>query len=127
MKNTKIIRGREFEKELRVNASATEKQFRRLLNAVKKKYELKFKVNFQKGWYKDEAFFISDFYFPEALMTIELDGTSHLSLKQQKQDARKAAYLLTQKVKTIRIKNQEVWGMDVEKLFRFLSRNRVIN
>jgi very-short-patch-repair endonuclease len=43
-------------------------------------------MNFQKGWYKDSAFFISDFYFPATKTTIELDGSSHSLKKQQIQD-----------------------------------------
>lgn len=123
---SKLIKGKQFEKELRSNITATEKQFKKLVGQAKKKYKLKFKMNFQKGWYKDSAFFISDFYFPESNTTIELDGKSHNKKKQKEQDSRKEAYLKSIGVKTVRIQNNELWNMDCDSLVNFLVSKRII-
>lgn len=122
----KKILGKQYERELRENASATEKQFKRLLSSMKRKYKLKCKVNFQKGWYKDDAFYISDFYFPQTKCTVELDGTSHDKKSQQIQDQRKEAYLSSIGIRTVRIVNRAIWTLDVDQLFQLLLRNRII-
>lgn len=122
----KIQVGRKYEKELRINASATERQFRKLLQQVKKAYKLKCRVSFQKGWYKDEAFYISDFYFPETKATIELDGSSHDRLCQKIQDEKKADYLKSIGVRTYRLENRQVWAMTPDRLMQYLLRNRIV-
>jgi len=122
----KLEVGKQYEKELRQNITATEKQFKKLISQLKKKYRFKFKMNFQKGWYKDEAFFISDFYFHESNTTIELDGKSHNKKKQKEQDSRKEIYLKSIGVKTIRLENSYVWNLDCDSLCSFLVSRRVI-
>lgn len=124
--NNKTIIGKKYEKELRANATKTEKQFRKLLNTTRKRYGLQFKFNFQKGWYKNEAFYISDFYFPGSKTTIELDGDSHLKFMQIKQDKRKEEYLTSQGIRTLRIPNRDVWHMDLHDTLMLLVRNKVI-
>lgn len=123
----KILVGKKYERELRKNASATEKQFRKLLNTTKKRFKLhNVKYYFQKGWYEGDAFYISDFYFPITKCTVELDGRSHEKRKQKVQDEKKTAYLSSIGVKTIRLSNGRVWMMTTDDLFRFLFVNRVI-
>lgn len=122
----KIQVGKQYERELRLNITPTEKLFKKLTTQLRKKYKLQFKMNFQKGWYKDDAFFISDFYFPETRTTIELDGKSHDKKKQKEQDSRKEAYLKSIGVKTIRMQNSELWNLDCDSLVNFLVSKRII-
>lgn len=122
----KRVLGKQYEKELRKNATYAERHFRKLLNLLKKQYHLKIDVKFQKGWYEQEAFFISDFYFPASKTTIELDGIQHAVKRFADKDAVKTAYLRRIGINTIRIANIDVKLMDSEALLRFLVRNSVI-
>lgn len=49
--------------------------------------------SFRKDGMKDEAFYISDFYFPSSKTTIELDGIQHALKRFADKDAVKTAYL----------------------------------
>lgn len=120
--------GKKYERELRLNASATEKYFKKLLIKTKKAYKLhNVKYYFQKGWYSEKVFYISDFYFPATKCTIELDGQSHNKPGQKLQDQRKTDYLKSIGVRTVRLKNIEAWNLvHPDNLFNFLLRNRVI-
>lgn len=53
-------------------------------------------------------FWIADFYFKDAKLTIEVDGMSHDRKEQQLIDRRKANKLLQHGIETVRIKNQTV-------------------
>jgi very-short-patch-repair endonuclease len=118
--------GKIYEKELRKNATPAEKKFKKLISMIRKQYNLAFKMQFQKGWYKDKAFFISDFYFPASSTTIELDGASHKEPTQIIQDATKSEYLSSIGVRTIRLQNADVYRLEPFGLLRFLLVNDVI-
>lgn len=122
----KIKKGKHYEKLLRDNATPSEKHFKKLLSSVKKQYNLKFTVKFQKGWYKDQAFFISDFYFPSTKTTIELDGKHHEIPEYRAADLKKTQYLQSIGISTIRLKNREIYAFSTEKLYDFLVKNRVL-
>lgn len=118
--------GKQYQKDLKKNASPSEIKFKSLLTQVKKKYFLSFKVEFQKTWIDESAFYISDFYFSETKVTIELDGASHEKKTQKDQDKRKADYLLSLSIRTLRIANSECWLFTPDSLFNYLLRIRAI-
>lgn len=122
----KIKKGKYYEKLLRKNATPMEIKFKKLLSEIKKKYKMKFTVFFQKGWYKDQAFFISDFYFPATKKTIEIDGSQHNTSDQKKRDKLKSVYLESIGISTVRLTNSQVKSMDLEKTIDFLVKNRVL-
>lgn len=122
----KIKKGKHYEKLLRQNATLMERKFKKLLDEVKKHYGVKFRVFFQKGWYKDQAFFISDFYFPATKKTIEIDGSQHNTAEQSKRDKIKSVYLESIGINTVRLTNFHVKSMDVKKTFDFLVKHHII-
>lgn len=126
MNNKKKALGKKYERELRENQTPAERMFKKLLRQVKKEYDLKFECKFQKGWYEDEAFYISDFYFPRSKMTVELDGMQHSNPHQMRKDERKSRHLRALGIGTIRLKNQMVYDMNSDKMMDFLIKNRVI-
>lgn len=122
----KIKKGKHYEKLLRKNATPMERKFKKLLNQVRQQYGVKFRVFFQKGWYKDQAFFISDFYFPVTKKTIEIDGSQHNTTDQSKRDKIKSVYLKSIGIVTVRLTNFQVKSMDVKKAFDFLVKHHII-
>jgi len=117
---------KKYHKELKEKATKSEKQFLSLIRKVKREYNLKFTVVFQKPWISSTKFYFSDFYFPLSKITVELDGLSHYHPLQQKQDMEKEAYLLSLCIRTVRLQNSDVYVMDSAKLFTFLMKNGII-
>jgi len=109
-----IDKSKEYRKLLIKHRTSFEKRFITLLKTLG--------INnyvFQKEWIQEGGFYISDFYFPEIKLTIELDGKQHQEEDQKKRDKKKAIWLKSQGISTTRIENSKVRWMstnDVKKL-----------
>lgn len=119
--NKKVILANKYRDRLVKNATPTERRFKRLLEHCKTKP----KFIFQKQWIEGEAFFISDFYFPDSNYTIELDGNQHSKSLQKAKDAKKAGYLLELGINTLRIHNSKVTWMSTDDLDKVLKMHKI--
>lgn len=121
LSNKQVIANK-YQRNLIKHATNAEQKFKRLLHLSK----LKPKFEFQKQWIQDEAFFISDFYFPASNYTIELDGGYHNTKLQKRKDSRKSKYLRSMYgVKTLRITNKKVLWMSIEDLDKLLKKHKI--
>jgi len=115
-----------FKKTLKKNATKAEKHFLELLTQFRATLMPDFKFSFQKGWIEGKGFYISDFYFEDSKITIEIDGGYHSAKKQVKKDVKKSNYLLERGIKTIRITNNHALSMKLHDLIAFLGKNNII-
>lgn len=100
-------------KELKKKATNSELIFKKRLENLNIKYM------FQKGFIVGNGFYIADFYLPKPYKTIiEIDGEYHLSEKQIEYDKRRDLYFKNRRIKTIRIKNEDVETFDLNFLFK---------
>ncbi len=110
-KQSKIYRAR-----LIKHATKAETRFRQILR------QLKVQHVFQKEWLEGDAFYISDFFFEKAKLTIELDGPYHLEKEQKKKDTIKSLWLAEQGIRTIRIKNEKAAWMSLKQIKALLAK-----
>jgi very-short-patch-repair endonuclease len=54
------------------------------------------------------GYYILDFYCPSEKLNVEVDGHYHFTESGRKHDARRAEYLITLNIKTLRFENSEV-------------------
>ena len=98
-------------KSLRENATKAELYFKSLLDQTTIKYI------FQKAFIQGDAYVIVDFYLPKPYkLCIEIDGEYHDSESQKQKDQWKDRYLKSRKLKIIRLKNHEVYDLNLETL-----------
>ena len=91
---------KERRKELRSNATISEKRLWKFLN--KKQEDFKFRRQHGIGPY------IVDFYLANKKMAIEIDGNVHDNIMRQAYDQRREEYLHSNGIKVIRFSNDEV-------------------
>jgi very-short-patch-repair endonuclease len=91
---------KERRKELRNNATISEKRLWKFIN--KKQQEFKFRRQHGIGPY------IVDFYLADKKIAIEIDGNVHLNVMRQAYDRKREEYLLSKGIKIIRFSNDEV-------------------
>ena len=91
---------KERRKELRSNATISEKRLWKFLN--KKQQDFKFRRQHGIGLY------IVDFYIANKKIAIEIDGTVHNNIIRQAYDQRREEYLQSKGIKVIRFSNDEV-------------------
>ena len=87
-------------KELRSNATISEKRLWKFLN--NKQQVLKFRRQHGIGPY------IVDFYFANKKIAIEIDGNVHNNVTRQTYDQIREKYLFSKGIKVIRFSNEEV-------------------
>ncbi len=91
---------KERRKELRSNATISEKRLWKFLN--KKQQDFKFRRQHGIGPY------IVDFYLANKKIAIEIDGKVHDNIMRQAHDQRREEYLQSKGIKIIRFSNDEV-------------------
>jgi very-short-patch-repair endonuclease len=91
---------KEFRKKLRRESSISEKIFWRAVRG--KKLNCKFRRQFGIGKY------IADFYCHELKLAVEIDGATHETAEELKNDSEKEKYLDGLGIKTKRYKNVDV-------------------
>lgn len=91
---------KERRKELRSNATISEKRLWKFLN--NKQQVLKFRRQHGIGPY------IVDFYFANKKIAIEIDGNVHNNVTRQTYDQIREKYLFSKGIKVIRFSNEEV-------------------
>ena len=91
---------KERRKELRSNATISEKRLWKFLN--KKQQDFKFRRQHGIGPY------IVDFYLANKKIAIEIDGKVHDNIMRQAHDQRREEYLQSKGIKVIRFSNDDV-------------------
>lgn len=106
-------------------ATAPERRVKRLLFDINKNIQRLWFI-FQYPWTDTpgKEFYISDFYFPDIKLTMEIDGNSHDDQNQIDKDNRKTQHLLSKGIKTIRITNSQCYHIDAQFLLNLLLSNR---
>ena len=106
-----------FAQDLKRQATEAEIKFCQVLD------EYGFKYEFQKPFKHFDTFVIVDFYLPDYLMVVEIDGGYHLDPEQAWQDGLRTGRLLDKNKikKVVRFSNEEVLS-SAEKVVRRLCR-----
>ncbi len=112
-----IEKSNEYRKLLIKHATSYETRFKKLL----KELGITAYV-FQKEWIEEGGFYISDFWFSDISLTIELDGQQHSEPLQKKRDQAKAKWLRNKGILTMRITNDKVKWMSTGDLKAILKR-----
>lgn len=105
-----------FSSELKKKATPAELRFKKWLDRFGVKYE------FQKQWIIQDKIFISDFYLPQFMITIEIDGGYHIKPRQRLVDAQKSGFLAKDNVNTVRLTNARVLAMDYVDFTTFIAK-----
>jgi very-short-patch-repair endonuclease len=100
MKLMNIESKKDFRKNLRNNATTSEKRLWKFLN--KKQQDFKFRRQHGIGP------FIVDFYLPNKKIAIEIDGSIHNNIIRQAYDQRREEFLISKGIKVIRFTNEEI-------------------
>jgi len=100
MKLMNIESKKDFRKNLRNNATTSEKRLWKFLN--KKQQVFKFRRQHGIGP------FIVDFYLPNKKIAIEIDGSIHNNIIRQAYDQRREEFLISKGIKVIRFTNEEI-------------------
>jgi very-short-patch-repair endonuclease len=88
--------------------------------------EKKIKFVFQKGFIAGNGFYIVGFYIPKPFkIAIEIDGKYHESERQREYDKRKDEYLTMRGFRVVRVKNEDVQRVCVEKILSHPKNNQV--
>ncbi len=101
---------------LRRRATPSEKH---LINILE---ESEIEYIFQKGFIKGNYYCIVDFYIPRPYkLCIEVDGGYHLTDEQQKRDERKDKYLISRRLKILRLKNEQVDMLSIDEFNKMIT------
>lgn len=88
---------------LRNNATLAEKNLWQVLRK-KQIHDVRFLRQFSVNFY------VLDFYSPELLLAIEVDGPTHDSKEAKEYDEKRTNYLSSLRIKVIRFANEQVLG-----------------
>lgn len=106
----------EYKDNLRKKATKSEIVFRKVLVRGKIKHK------FQRAFIADGCFYICDFVFEKDKVCVEIDGGYHTTPQQRAKDAAKDAYLRRRGFNVVRIQNQDVDKLTVEKVKDLIAR-----
>ena len=84
---------------------------------------LDIKYNFQKIFIVNDKGYIVDFYLPDYLMVIEIDGDNHYENIQDQKDQKRTEDLLSLNkiIHVLRFDNQDVLSMQIDEIKRELA------
>lgn len=93
--------------DLLQQSTGAEKRFAKILDGLGIRYTRQKAVSMKSGY----TFFL-DFYLPEYLIGIEIDGKYHQDPKQKQKDAQRTSIICSKKLirKIVRFQNKEVRG-----------------
>ncbi len=111
IKKRSLSVAKRFRKKLLKTRTKSEIEFEKRLKELGIKYETQYIV-----FVSDTRFFILDFFFSELNWGCEIDGSWHTLLKTKKRDKWRTKLLLTKVEKVIRIKNKDIWKINLEKI-----------
>lgn len=100
-----------------IRITEPERTFKNILDCLEIKY------TFQKIFMVNDAGYIVDFYLPEYLMVIEIDGNNHYEEIQDHKDQERTQNLLSLKSigHVLRFDNQDVLCMKIDEIKRILA------
>lgn len=111
-------------KPFKTTTTSYEKQVERILKEIEK--ELGFlNIESQRMFRNDRTFYIADFYLEKVRLIVEIDGKYHDTPKQVFRDTMRDRFFRVRRIKTVRIRNEQVEGCKTY-LFNLIS-NRVKN
>lgn len=102
----------EYANEMRDNPTSLERLFARRLSKAKIHYLQQYVI----------GFYIVDFFLPEKMTIVEVDGPYHGQKRQQKRDANRAAWLSNLGFRIIRIPANQVEFYQIERLIDLKDR-----
>lgn len=99
-----------YKAKLTKKPTNAEKCIDTLLQELNKRKYIDYKK--QEIFYKPHGgYIIVDFYLPKIKLVIEVDGEYHDTEEQRYKDSNRDSWLKMQKIKILRIKNKEAYGM----------------
>ena len=105
-KSKRELTAQKYRQRLIANITKAEKSLKDLLDEKEVVYQ------FQKIFFTDKSFYISDFYFKSKRgleYIIEVDGSTHDSKEAKKKDAERDSWFRKKGIKVFRFTNQEVF------------------
>ncbi len=126
------MRSRQYEIKLRKNLTPAERNIKRHLINIKKRYcvkgEYDFPYTFQKPFYdSSRRHYIVDFYFQRTRSCLEIDGGYHNTVEQRIKDAKRTEYLTQRKnCKVYRLTNEQALAITENEFIEFMINNKMV-